>query len=149
MTKWLTKEQQDVWRLWLEVTQRQTQAIDDDLQTTSDLTLSDYEILVTLSESPDHEARMSELAHRAIISRSRLTYRVDRMVKKGFVTRVDAGTDRRGVIAKLTNEGMRHLEVAAPKHVDQVQQLMFDHLDSHELEALRCILDKLVGCVRD
>lgn len=149
MTKWLTKEQQHVWRLWLEVTQRQTQAIDDDLQATSDLTLSDYEILVTLSESPDHEARMSELADRAIISRSRLTYRVDRMVKKGFVVRMDAGTDRRGVIAKLTEEGMRHLVVAAPQHVDKVQQLLFEHLDSDELKALSSILDKLVDCVRD
>ena len=149
MTKWLTREQQDLWRLWVEVTQRQNIEFDDDLQAHSGLTMSDYEILVTLSESPDHEARMSELAHRAIISRSRLTYRVDRMVTKGFVTRGDAGTDRRGVVAKLTAEGMRHLEEAAPKHVDKVQQMLFEHLDNDDLEALRCILDKLVGSVRD
>ncbi len=149
MTKWLTQEQQDLWRLWVEVTQRQNIEFDDDLQAHSDLTMSDYEILVTLSESPDHEARMSELAHRAIISRSRLTYRVDRMVKKGFVTRGDAGTDRRGVVAKLTDEGMRHLEKAAPKHVDKVQQMLFEHLDNDDLEALRSILDKLIDSVRD
>ncbi len=149
MTKWLTREQQDLWRLWVEVTQRQNIEFDDDLQTHSGLTMSDYEILVTLSESPDHEARMSELAHRAIISRSRLTYRVDRMVAKGFVTRGDAGTDRRGVVAKLTAEGMSHLEEAAPKHVDKVQQMLFEHLDNDDLDALRCILDKLVGSVRD
>lgn len=149
MTKWLTKEQQHVWRLWLEVTQRQITEIDDDLQDHSGLTMSDYEILVTLSESPDHEARMSELAHRAIISRSRLTYRVDRMVDKGFVTRADAGHDRRGVVAKLTDEGMDFLEASAPKHVAKVQELLFEHLDADDLSALQCILDKLVGPVRD
>ena len=81
MTRWLTEEEQQVWRRWLEVAQRQMVAIDDDLQRTSDLSLPDYEILVMLSEIPDREARMSDLAERAIISRSRLTYRVDRAVR--------------------------------------------------------------------
>lgn len=148
MTEWLTSEQQTVWRLWLEVMQRQNVELDDDLQARSDLTLSDYEVLVTLSESPDHEARMSELADRAIISRSRLTYRVDRLVKQGLVTRGDAGTDRRGVVAKLTDDGMRHLEAAAPHHVTKVQELIFEHLDAEDLAALRSILDKLVGPAR-
>lgn len=148
MTKWLTQEQQDVWRLWLEVTQRHINEFDDDLQDHSSLTMSDYEVLVTLSESPNNEARMSELARRAIISRSRLTYRVDRMVKKGYVVRADSGADRRGVVAKLTDEGMRHLEAAAPKHVDKVQALLFERLDGNDLEVLRGLLDKLVDPVR-
>lgn len=149
MTKWLTNEEQEVWRLWVEVTQRQFNEFDDDLQTESGLTMSDYEVLVTLSESPGREARMNELAHRAIISRSRLTYRVDRMVKMGFITRGDSGEDRRGVVAKLTDEGMQHLEEAAPKHVDKVQKLIFEQLDGDDVKALKGILDKLVGPARD
>ncbi len=145
MTNWLTSEQQEVWRLWVQVTQRQFIEFDDDLQTESGLTMSDYEILVTLSESPGRKARMNELADRAIISRSRLTYRVDRMVKNGFVTRADSGQDRRGVIAKLTDEGMQHLVEAAPKHVDRVQELIFEQLDEDDVKALKVILDKLAG----
>lgn len=148
MTNWLTEEQQQMWRLWVEVTQRQFNEFEDALQTQSGLTMSDYEILVTLSESPNQEARMSELANRAIISRSRLTYRVDRMVKKGFVTRADSGHDRRGVVAKLTAEGMQHLEAAAPKHVDTVQQLMIEQLDADDVKALKAILDKLAVPIR-
>lgn len=143
MTKWLTQEEQGVWRLWVGVTQRLFGEFDEDLQNESELTMSDYEILVTLSESPAREARMSELADRAIISRSRLTYRVDRLVKKGFVTRGDAGQDRRGVVAKLTDEGMQHLVSAAPKHVDKVQELIFSKLTSAEVETLESILHKL------
>ncbi len=83
MTKWLTEAEQHTWRLWVQVTQRAFSAFEEDLQGPADLTMSDYEVLATLSESPDHEARMSDLADRAIISRSRLTYRIDRLVKKG------------------------------------------------------------------
>lgn len=148
MTRWLTDDEQQVWRLWLEVVQRQTAAIEDDLQAHSALSLSDYEILVTLSETPGREARMSELANRAIISRSRLTYRVDRLVKKGYVVREGAGEDRRGVVARLTPAGMEHLEAAAPHHVERVQSLLFDHLDRADVEDLHTILSKLVGPAR-
>jgi DNA-binding MarR family transcriptional regulator len=148
MTKWLTDEEQQVWRLWLEVIQRQLIDLEDDLDEHSNLTMSDYEILVTLSESPSSEARMSELAERAIISRSRLTYRVDRLVERGLVTREDAGGDRRGVLARLTPAGMRHLEEAAPHHVAKVQELLFEQLTAEDLAALRCILDKLTGPLR-
>lgn len=143
MTKWLTETEQTAWRLWLDVTQRLFIAFEDDLQATTDLTMSDYEILVTLSESPDHQARMSELADRALISRSRLTYRVDRLVKKGFIVRADAGTDRRGVVARLTDDGLRHLQEAAPSHVASVQQRLFDHLSDADVAALTGILSKL------
>lgn len=148
MTRWLTEDEQRVWRLWLEVVQRQTSAIEDDLQERSALSLSDYEILVTLSETPDQEARMSELADRAIISRSRLTYRVDRLVTKGYVVREGAEADRRGVVARLTPAGMEHLEAAAPHHVARVQSLLFDHVDRNDLRQLNTILRKLIGPAR-
>ena len=149
MTKWLTNDEQQAWRLWLEVIQRQMVELEDDLQDHSTLTMSDYEILVTLSESPSRESRMSELADRAIISRSRLTYRVDRLVERGFVTRCDAGTDRRGVLARLTPEGMRYLEEAAPRHVAKVQELLFDQLTPEDVASLHRILEKLSGTLRD
>lgn len=148
MTRWLTEDEQQVWRLWLEVVQRQTAAIEDDLHEQSALSLSDYEILVTLSETPSREARMSELADRAIISRSRLTYRVDRLVTKGYVVREGADGDRRGVVAKLTDAGMAHLVDAAPHHVATVRSLIFDHLDPDDLDVLHAILSKLIGPAR-
>lgn len=148
MTRWLTDDEQQIWRLWLEVVQRQTAAIEDDLHARSALSLSDYEILVTLSETAGGEARMSELASRAIISRSRLTYRVDRLVRKGYVVREGADDDRRGVVAKLTPAGMEHLEGAARHHVECVQSLLFDHLDRADLEQLHTILTKLLGPAR-
>lgn len=148
MTKWLTEEQQDVWRLWIEVARRQIRELEDDLQADADLTMSDYEVLVTLSEAAGRESRMSELAERAVISRSRLTYRVDRLVEKGFVVRCGAGTDGRGVMAQLTDAGMAHLVAAAPAHVAKVRELIFDNLDADDLDALRCILTKLVGPAR-
>lgn len=149
MTKWLTEAEQHTWRLWVQVTQRAFSAFEEDLQSTADLTMSDYEVLVTLSESPDHEARMSDLADRAIISRSRLTYRIDRLVKKGYIIRAGAGTDRRGVVAKLTDEGMAHLVAAAPSHVATVQRVLFERLSDDDVAALTNILTKLADPVTE
>lgn len=143
MTKWLTEQEQQVWRQWLSTIQHQINAIDDDLQTNADLAMSDYEILVTLSESPGGQARMSDLADRAVISRSRLTYRVNRLVERGFVFRCEADSDGRGVMAQLTDEGMAYLVKVAPSHVETVQGLVFERLDARDLDDLGRILGKL------
>ena len=51
------------------------------------LSMSDYEILVHLSEAPDRQIRMSELAQSAMISKSRLSHRMKVMEKAGWVRR--------------------------------------------------------------
>jgi len=92
---------------------------------------------------------MSDQADRGVISRSRLTYRVNRLVDRGFVFRCEADTDGRGVLAQLTDEGMAHLVAMAPGHVHKVQELIFERLDARDLDDLQRILDKLAEPVRE
>lgn len=143
MTRWLSSEEQGAWRLWLQVTARQMEAIDDDLQKDAGLALTDFEILVMLSEAPNRQLRMSELAKRVIVSRSRLTYRVDRLAERSLVTRRDFAGDRRGVLAELTDEGFERLERAAKGHSEKVRETMFDLISSDELETLTAVLLKM------
>jgi DNA-binding MarR family transcriptional regulator len=109
------------------------------------LTLADYEVLVHLSEAPDQQLRMAELADLALMSRSRLTYRVDRLVRKGLVDRRPCETDRRGAFAVITAEGQDLLRRAAPIHVLGVRKYLFSSSDSegwkHAYAASKAMVD--------
>ncbi len=148
MTRWLSEQEQTVWRNYLEVIARQMETFDHDLQEQAGLALTDYEILVMLSEAPTHRLRMSELAGKVIVSRSRLTYRVDRLVGRGLIERHEFSDDRRGVLALITDAGLEALAAAAPGHLEVVRAQVFDHLSDHELEVFSTILAKMVSIHR-
>ena len=60
--EWLDDDQQRIWRAWLRATHRIQVYLDTDLRLAG-LDLAEYEILITLSEAPGQQLRMSELAH--------------------------------------------------------------------------------------
>jgi hypothetical protein len=67
-TRWLNAEEQRSWRAWVAAVLLLPDQLSRDLQRQHDLTLADYEILVWLSESPDLQLRMSDLANRTLSS---------------------------------------------------------------------------------
>lgn len=134
-TRWLDREQQVVWRAFLDGVAKIDGHLDAALRPFS-LDLGEYEILVRLSEAPDRRMRMSDLADAARQSRSRLTHTVARMEQKHLLTRVPCPDDRRGVIAILTDEGFALLEAAAPTHVASVREILVDVVTPDDYEAL-------------
>jgi len=133
--RWLSEEQQRVWRAYLLGSARLSEKLDDDLRQFG-LDLGEYEILVTLSESPDHRLRMSELADAVHQSRSRLTHTVSRLEKDKLVDRLNCPTDRRGVWAHLTDHGFDRLKTAAPSHVEAVRRNFVEAMSPEDYEAL-------------
>jgi DNA-binding MarR family transcriptional regulator len=133
MTEWLSDSEQQLWRSFLRGSTRVMNSLDDSLQRTSGLAMTDYEILVMLSESVDQQLRMSDLADRVLISRSRLTYRVDQLIRRELVERVECDDDRRGTFARLTPTGLATLTAAAGAHVADVRRLVIDHVNPHDL----------------
>ncbi len=133
--RWLTADQQRVWRAYLLGVARLSEALDADLRQ-FDVDLPEYEILVTLSESPGRQLRMSELATAVHQSRSRLTHTIARMEKDKLVERVGCPADRRGVWATLTETGVEMLRGAAPGHVAAVRKFFVDAADPEDYAAL-------------
>lgn len=136
-TRWLTSSEQRAWRAYLLGTTQLMAQLDRDLHVEHDLSLPEYEILVRLSEAPGRKMRMAELADSLNHSRSRLTHTVARMQADGLLTRESCGTDRRGVLAGLTEAGMQRLEAAAPTHVEGVREYLIDAMSADDLEAVR------------
>ena len=112
--KWLDDEEQQAWRTWLRHSLLLFDRLDAELRHSHGVGLADYEILVQLSEAPEHRLRMSELASQALVSRSRLTHRVDRLVAAGLVERRPCPTDRRGLFAVLSPQGEELLSGPRP-----------------------------------
>ena len=133
--RWLTTEQQRIWRTYLLGSARLTERLDADLRRFG-LDLPEYQILVTLSESPERRARMSDLAEAVHQSRSRLTHTIARMEKQDLVERTSCPDDRRGVWAILTDQGMELLRTAAPSHVEAVQRNFVQAVAAKDFEAL-------------
>lgn len=95
-----------------------------------------YSILSVLSESPEQRLRMTDLAERLKITRSRLTYAVTRLEKDGMLRREACRYDKRGSIAALTEAGFAVLERAAPGHVETVRSFVFDRLSEEQVAQL-------------
>lgn len=136
MTRWLSEEQQSAWRAWIAASSTLNHQLSADLQDLHDLTLADYEILVQLSEHPERQMRMSELAEATLASRSRLSHQVDRLVKRGLVERLECEFDKRGAFAALTDKGWKAIVTAAPDHVQSVRNYLVDVLTPAEFDAL-------------
>ncbi|RXW31768.1 MarR family winged helix-turn-helix transcriptional regulator [Propioniciclava flava] len=134
-TQWLSTEQQEIWRAYLDAVALIDRHLDERLRPFG-LDLGEYEILVRLSESEDRTMRMSDLAAAARQSRSRLTHTVSRMEKKGLIERAPCPEDRRGVTATLTPEGMDLLVAAAPDHVASVREILIDVVSPDDFAAL-------------
>lgn len=133
--RWLSAEQQRIWRSFLNGVARIHERLDAELRPFG-LDIGEYEILVHLSESERHMLRMSDLAERVRQSRSRLTHTISRMETKGLVNRVACPSDRRGVNAIMTETGYRLLVDAAPSHVESVRRALVDRVDPDDFEAL-------------
>ena len=134
-TQWLSTEQQEIWRAYLDAVALIDRHLDVRLRPFG-LDLGEYEILVRLSESEDRTMRMSDLAAAARQSRSRLTHTVSRLEKKGLIERAPCPEDRRGVTATLTPEGMDLLVAAAPDHVASVREILIDVVSPDDFAAL-------------
>ncbi|HTJ77146.1 MAG TPA: MarR family transcriptional regulator [Acidimicrobiales bacterium] len=134
--RWLDDEEQRTWRAFLGAIRRLTTELDRELQRDADMPHAYYEILVTLSETPDRTMRMNELAERCQSSRSRLSHAVARLEEAGWVERRACPTDKRGALAVLTDKGFAALEAAAPGHVEAVRQNLFDLLTPEQVRQL-------------
>ncbi|MDQ0845146.1 MULTISPECIES: MarR family winged helix-turn-helix transcriptional regulator [Streptomyces] len=135
-TRWLTDDEQCTWRTHLEVNKLLMHQLEKDLQPFG-LTNNDYEILVNLSESPDRRMRMSDLAAATLQSKSRLSHQVTRMESAGLVRRENCESDRRGLYAVLTDEGVATMQKVAPHHVASVRKHFIDLLSPEALAELR------------
>jgi DNA-binding MarR family transcriptional regulator len=145
--RWLNEDEQQAWRATVGLAQLLIRQLDRDLNVHG-LNSHDYEILVELSEAPDHRMRMTELADATSQSRSRLSHQITRMENRGLVRRDDCEGDKRGTFTVLTADGMAAIERVAPDHVENVRRHFIDRLTPGQLEQIRDSFEPIVDYLR-
>lgn len=144
--EWLTDEQQRIWRDYLAMTSRLHTAMHRQLQQDCELSLSDYDVLVALSERGP--MRINELGELIGWEQSRLSHQLRRMRGRGLVDREGDDDDRRGATVTLTDAGLAALQTAAPGHVDLVRTVVFDGLSKAEQRAFGVAIDAVLNRLR-
>jgi DNA-binding MarR family transcriptional regulator len=134
------------WRSLLRAQATLMRQLETQLERQTGLALADFDVLAQLSNAGG-ELRMTELANRALISRSGMTRRVARLVEAGLVRRAGADGDARGVVVALTDTGVARLVETAPIHARGIAEYFVSRLDDQELGVLESALDKVtVDC---
>jgi DNA-binding MarR family transcriptional regulator len=132
---------------WLNLVQTHSvvsSSIESRLDAAVGLSLAEHEMLIRLSQSPDRQLRMYDLASLLLLSKSGITRVVDRLERRNLVARKTSDRDRRVVLACLTDEGVDILEKARPFIAGGVDEFFSSHLSPKEIHALRSALRKVL-----
>src|SRR5256884_7888917 len=98
----------EAWDSFLRAHATLMRRLEVDLAQATGLALADFDVLAQLARGRG-ELRMTDLATRALVSRSGMTRRVARLVEEGLVRRADADADASGVVVALTDAGIARL----------------------------------------
>jgi DNA-binding MarR family transcriptional regulator len=103
---------------------RITRRVDSAMHHQHGLSLTGFEALRRLAESPNERASMGDLAEAVGLSRAGVTSTVNRLVADGLVLRERGDGDRRLLHARLTPAGRQRVALATATHDDLVAHLL-------------------------
>lgn len=141
---WLSEQEDAAWRSFLALSQGMERAIDRQLQRDSELSSSEYHVLVPLSESENGRMASRELLRHLDWERSRLSHMLSRMEKRGMVCRKPSPQDARGLIVEITDHGRQAINGAAPSHLAMVREAFIDQLSTQEMQALVSMTERVL-----
>lgn len=142
--RWLEPEEQLAWRALISVVLRLPGALESQLQQDAGLGHFPYWTMALLSEAPGRALRLSELASQAGCSLSRLSHVVTRLEEEGLVERRACAEDARATLAVLTPDGLARVVGAAPGHVAEVRDRVFDALDARDVADLHRVCSRIL-----
>ena len=124
------------WRAFLTAHARISRRLDEELRTEHDLTLAEYDALLSIAEAPERRIRMHLLADRLVLSKSGVTRLIDRLLADGLVTRATCLSDARGAEAVLTDAGLERLRRASRSHLRGIAEHFLAAVDPDDLPAV-------------
>lgn len=139
----LNPSEESAWRALTYVANHLVKTLGEDLAGETPVSLSEYVVLVHLSETVNQQLRIGDLASISALSPSRMSRLVDEMATKGHVTKDRAADDGRCTLAALSPLGLSTLKATYPTQLRNVRRRVFDLLTSDEVQALDTALWKI------
>jgi DNA-binding MarR family transcriptional regulator len=145
----LTASEELFWRALMRILLTLPRHLDRDMVQAVGMTANEYTTIMNLSEAPNREMRMADLANATGLSASRTTRLVDDLVARGFIIKRTSSVDGRGNVAKLTPKGMAKLKAAWPAHLASVRDRVFNQLEPAAVAKAAVVLDALATEIAD
>ncbi len=133
----------DAWGALLQVHAALVPALDKEVQRQTGLPLSWYDVLLELAAEPAGRLRMSDLADRVVLSRSRVSRLVDELASRGLITKEEHPDDRRSAYAAITEAGLAEFHSIAPVYVSAIECQFASNLTDEDLALLGRVLNKI------
>lgn len=122
-----------------------TRAFNADLQASSGLTVTDFEVLRRLSAAPEGAMRRVDLAAAVGLTPSGITRLLDGLQASGLVAKRLCTSDARVTYAELTAEGRAAMHTAAESHLAGLTALFGELYEPGEIDTLIALLSRLPG----
>jgi DNA-binding MarR family transcriptional regulator len=145
----LSATEEAFWRALMRIVLSLPHRLDVDLVRAAGITANEYTTLMSLSEAPNRELRMADLANAAALSPSRMSRLVDDLQTRGLVAKRASSEDGRGNVARLTPAGLSKLKVAWPAHLASVRERVFDHVDPSTLAGAAQALSDIAATLEE
>jgi len=137
----------ETWRAFFQMRRQLDRTLEQQLQRDAGVSAADYEILLTVYDSPDRRRRAHEIGEILGWEKSRVSHQVSRMENRELVERVPCDTDARGSWIKLTAKGKRAALGAMRDHTMAIRRYFFDVLSDGDLEQLRAMSRKVLEAI--
>ena len=107
-----------------------------------DLTATQYNVLRILRGAGAEGLSCSQIGERMVTKESDITRLLDRIENRGFITRARPASNRRVVIARISEGGLKIL-AALDEPVDEMNKKLVGHLGKENLKALNQLLEDI------
>jgi DNA-binding MarR family transcriptional regulator len=105
----------------------------------------EFDVLSALRRAGDpYELSPGQLIRQTLVTSGTMTNRVDRLERRGLVSRSPATHDRRGVIVRLTPEGQRSVDAAMADLLERERHLLGE-LSEQDRDELAGMLRRLLS----
>ena len=134
----------EAWEAFLDAFFALERILEQEMREEQGLSLSWYDVLITLHRAPDRRLRLQDLSRKVTLSTSRISRLVPSMEQAGYVVREPDPKDRRGTYAVLTEAGAERLRTASKTHLRGIKAHFGRYLEKGEAEVVTKVFSKIV-----
>ena len=108
-----------------------------------ELTMREYDVLFSLTKGPAEGMRLRDLNALILLSQPSLSRMVERLERRGLVTRASDPDDARGTLVRLTSAGGELQRAIGRAHAHAIATYVGGALDDDDLATLGELLERL------
>ncbi len=136
-------EKVQLFGLLLETNARLARSLGLELESSCELPLAWFDVLLQLRRAPDGRLKMNQIADAIVHSTGGTTRLVDRLEEAQLVERQNCPNDRRAIHVAITDKGNVKLDEALGVHLEYLEGTLANRLSCDERATLATLLTKL------